>query len=387
MHILSYISLSLLFIWSVSAAPTGDIALYKQHEWVIDSIRGAMMASIRTSWEQGTASAGILQLDYPDYSVFGNSPFQADGRVPISVLQYAVSAVVRQTADGRLSQQINDALDGAALDGASSGSVVLLGHLTDPSRSQWYLDAANAELNYLLHTVQRTSSGAISMRASDREYWSDGVFMGFPFLAYYGAVSNDTTLLQEAYDQCRLYRDALIQDGPTGKLWAHIYVDDTKTWTDQGLWASGNAWAALGMIQVAATLKKSPSASDQFTQQINDLASWVQEILNGTFAARTSDNLIPDYIQGGPTFGDCSSSAALVSVAYRAAVLFPDMFGPSYIQIAGEIRDAVISGVNDMGLLSPVVNPLIWNTTGILSTEAQAFGLMMFSAWRDYLGL
>lgn len=40
------------------------------------------------------------------------------------------SAVVRQSADGRLSQVINDALDGAALDGASSGSVVVLGEET-----------------------------------------------------------------------------------------------------------------------------------------------------------------------------------------------------------------------------------------------------------------
>jgi hypothetical protein len=39
------------------------------------------------------------------------------------------------------------------------------------------------------------------------------------------------------------------------------------------------------MIEVAAILKKSSSAS-QFTQQIQDLSSWVQEILNGTFAAR-----------------------------------------------------------------------------------------------------
>jgi len=95
--------------------------------------------------------------------------------------------------------------------------------------------------------------------------------------------------------------------------------------------------------------------------------------------------LIPDYIQGGETFGDSSASAALVSVAYRAAVLFPDMFGPEILQVAGQIRDAVIDGVNDMGLLSPVVSPLDWHSTGNLSTEAQAFGLMMFSAWRDWM--
>jgi hypothetical protein len=95
--------------------------------------------------------------------------------------------------------------------------------------------------------------------------------------------------------------------------------------------------------------------------------------------------LIPDYISGGETFGDSSASAALVSAAYRAAKFFPEMFGCNYTEIAGEIRDAVIRGVDYMGLLTPVVNPLDPHAVGILSTEGQAFSLMMFAAWRDWL--
>lgn len=63
--------------------------------------------------------------------------------------------------------------------------------------------------------------------------------MAFPFIAAYGAVTNNQTLLQLAYDNCRLYRNALLRDGPTGKLWAHIYNDDTKKFDDGGLWATG----------------------------------------------------------------------------------------------------------------------------------------------------
>lgn len=93
--------------------------------------------------------------------------------------------------------------------------------------------------------------------------------------------------MQEAYDQCRLYRKALILSGPTGKLWGHIYDVDSGSWNDRGLWATGNAWAALGLIHVAATLKNSPDAS-QFTTQIRDLSLWTKEILDGTFKARVS---------------------------------------------------------------------------------------------------
>jgi len=63
--------------------------------------------------------------------------------------------------------------------------------------------------------------------------------MGPPFLAYYGALRNNQSLLQLAYDNCRLYRDALLIDGPTGPLWAHIYDDDTQSWVDMGIWGTG----------------------------------------------------------------------------------------------------------------------------------------------------
>ncbi|KAH7915468.1 hypothetical protein BJ138DRAFT_90063 [Hygrophoropsis aurantiaca] len=360
-----------------------EAAAYDNYSGIGPSIRAAMLASIRTSWEQGTAAGGILEFDDPEYSVFGSSPFGGDGgNFPKSTLQLAFSAAVRQTPDGRLSQDIGDALDGAALDGASAGSVVLLGSFTDPSRSNYWLDAANAELNYILNVAPRTSTGAISHRADSRQYWADGVYMGFPYIAYYGAATHNSTLLQVAYDQCRLYRDALLIDGPTGKLWAHIY-DDNGTWVDEGIWGSGNAWAALGMLRVAVTIQKTKFASDMIPQ-VHNLTSWIKEILDGEFAALLPSNLIPDYITGGPAFGDASSSAALASVAYRVAALYPQQFGRNYTHVAARVRNAVLGGVTNLGTLSPVVNPLVWNETGLLSTESQAFGLMMLSAWRDW---
>ncbi|KAG2086547.1 uncharacterized protein F5147DRAFT_748606 [Suillus discolor] len=351
-----------------------------------------MLASIRTrfSWEQGTAAGAILEFNNPEYSVFGSSPFVSDGNFPLSTLQLAYSAAVRQSPDGRLSQEIGDALDAAALDGASAGSAVLLGSLTDPSRYNYWLDAANAQLNFLLNVAPRTSTGAISHRVDSRQYWADGVYMGFPFIAYFGAVTNNATLLQIAYDQCRLYRDALILDGPTGKLWGHIYSDDNKTWIDEGIWGTGNAWAALGMLRVAVTIQKTEHSSDM-ASQIACLTSWIKEILDGEFAALTSDNLVPNYIIGGPSFPDAASTIALASVAYRVAYIFPQQFGKHYTHVAAKIRDTVICNITNLGTLQPIVDPLpdpfpYWNQTGLLSTEAQAFGLMMFSAWRDWIG-
>ncbi|KAG1901410.1 uncharacterized protein F5891DRAFT_1187693 [Suillus fuscotomentosus] len=372
-------------VWSLLclgayAAHSSDASLYQSKLWVAGNIRSAMLASVRTrfSWEQGTAAAAVLEFDDPEYSVFGSSPF------------LAYSAAVRQSPDGRLSQEIGDALDGAALDGASAGSAVLLGSLTDPSRYNYWLDAANAQLNFLLDVAPRTSTGAISHRIDSRQYWADGVYMGFPFIAYFGAVTNNATLLQIAYDQCRLYRDALILDGPTGKLWGHIYSDDNKTWIDEGIWGTGNAWAAHGMLRVAVTIQKTEHCSEM-APQIANLTLWIKEILDGEFAALRSDNLIPNYITGGPSFPDAASSAALSSVAYRVAHVFPQNFGANYTDVAAKIRDAVVGNITNLGTMQPIVNPLpdpfpYWNQTGLLSTESQAFGLMMLSAWRDWIG-
>lgn len=78
------------------------------------------------SWEQGTAANAIIEKDNPQYSVFAPTPFKNQG-FPANTLRLALSAAVRQAPDGRLSQEINDALDGAALDGASAGYSVLMG--------------------------------------------------------------------------------------------------------------------------------------------------------------------------------------------------------------------------------------------------------------------
>ena len=72
--------------------------------------------------------------------------------------------------------------------------------------------------------------------------------MAPPFIAYFGAydqAGNMTWLLQAAYDQCRLYRNYL-QDSTT-KLWKHIELGSGE---DENFWATGNGWAAAGMLRV-----------------------------------------------------------------------------------------------------------------------------------------
>ena len=56
-----------------------------------------------------------------------------------------------------------------------------------------------------------------------------------PFLAYYGVLTQNETLLQLAYDQCRLYRQYLVDDD-AGGMWRHIVQGSTP---DSGHWTTG----------------------------------------------------------------------------------------------------------------------------------------------------
>ena len=106
--------------------------------------------------------------------------------------------------------------------------------------------------------------------------------MAPPFIAYYGAYQQfdaQIYLLQTAYDQCRLYRQYL-QDTST-KLWRHIELGSNST-QDNNLWATGNGWAAAGMLRVLQTIRLS-DASESFIDEQNDLLNWIEEIVDASW--------------------------------------------------------------------------------------------------------
>src|SRR6266567_4107607 len=66
---------------------------------------------------------------------------------------------------------------------------------------------------------------------------ADFVYMAPPFIAYFGALQNDSgglALMQIAYDQIRLYRQALFDQNAS--LWRHIAYGSSE---DIGHWGTG----------------------------------------------------------------------------------------------------------------------------------------------------
>lgn len=59
--------------------------------------------------------------------------------------------------------------------------------------------------------------------------------MAPPFLAYYGVVNQNQSLVTESYNQIKLYRSYL-RDSSADNLWKHIQLGDG---TDDGHWSTG----------------------------------------------------------------------------------------------------------------------------------------------------
>ena len=120
--------------------------------------------------------------------------------------------------------------------------------------------------------------------------------MAPPFIADFGGYDQGgakTSLLQAAYDQCRLYRQYL-QDNST-KLWKHI---ELGSYQDNNLWATGNGWAAAGMLRVLQTIRLS-DVGGSFADQQTDLLNWIEEIVKASWSYQVNTILrghLPDFL-------------------------------------------------------------------------------------------
>ncbi|KAG9078017.1 hypothetical protein FRC06_008571, partial [Ceratobasidium sp. 370] len=238
---------------------TSTVALVKQR----------LAESAKLSWELGVRSQTLLELDTPSYSVFSEKfPPPRDAPGSLGDVIGIARQIVQSKKDGELS--LMD--DGSAADPASNGVGVLIANWTGASGGN-FGQAATDQLTYLLTVAPKAPSGAISHRSDQVQLWSDFICMVPPFLAYYGVINNNQTMLEEAYNQIRLYRSALLDE--TG-MWQHIKMGSFE---DTGHWSTGNGWAAMGMLRVLATIRGSRWANP-LKGQTRDLENWIIEILD-----------------------------------------------------------------------------------------------------------
>ena len=336
----------------------------------------------RGSWELGTVAEASLEFFDPGVSVFGSSPFP-DGKIPtlnVSNIRGLRFAKRHIWTDRRELQEGS----GAAGDPPSLGiASILIGQ-----SELEYQEAAQRQLDFLLHSVPRWASGAISHRLKYAELWADFVYMVPPFLAYMAVAKNDTGLLKEGIQQIRLYRNVLLAktirlDCPP--LWMHIVGPKNP---DLGFWCTSNGWAAAGVARVIATIQKSGIVGQAFEADLADLVQYVKEILDGVHCVDTgNDELLRNYLDDESWFREGAGTAALAATAYRMAVLERTVFGRKYIKWADQKYASIAKHIDRRtGVLAPVVYPLNHSDREPLlsgSSEGQSFVTLMIAAQKD----
>ncbi|KIM78044.1 hypothetical protein PILCRDRAFT_824760 [Piloderma croceum F 1598] len=297
---------------------------------LITVVESRLAQSAKRSWELGTQAQALLELNSPSYSVLSPQSLPPAPQIPLNmtdsmntVLSIAHNVVANRTiSNGNITGPQPLMNDTSAGDPASIGVAVLLASYT----GQWskdglnYAGAAQDQLDYLLEVVPHTSDGAISHLVHEVQLWSDSVYMVPPYLAYYGVIFQNATILFQAYNQIRLYRSYLL-DSSANNLWRHILLGAGAE--DQGHWSTGNGWAAAGMLRVLATIRNSPFNSSMTSEQ-TDLINWINEIHTAMYTNLDSNFVFRNYADqelSSTNFYDAASTALMASTVYRLSLI------------------------------------------------------------------
>lgn len=209
-----------------------------------------------------------------------------------------------------------------------------------------------------------------------------------PFLAYYGLVQNNKTLLDESYNQIKKYRE-MLQDTDT-KLWRHMTL--APDGNDTLLWATGNAWVTAGAARVIATIKHSSFQNDM-KSEVDDLHNWADEVFKGTQPHvvsvmtggktdhQTENGLLRNYINNESSFEDSCSSALMAAAGLRFSTM---NITNDYVDMSLKLLAGASRNVNSTGYLNNVTNPLKFVSEGNQSPEGQSFLLLAYAAYNDW---
>ncbi|KAF8685227.1 Glycosyl Hydrolase Family 88 [Rhizoctonia solani] len=366
-----------LFLSSTAIAADGSTGLNAS---MISQVKQRLEDSAQLSWELGTRIQTLLELDTPSFSVFSED-FPPPRNAPNSLDD--VIGISRNILQSKTAGELPLMPDGSAADPASNGVGVLIANWTGASGGN-YAQAAADQLTFLLTITPRAPNGAISHRADEAQLWSDFVYMVPPFLAYYGVLTDNQTLVEESYNQIKLYRDVLADD--TG-MWQHIRLGSFE---DRGYWSTGNGWAAMGMLRVLVTIRGS-QWSRSMRKHVSDLENWTEEILNAMWPKLTNQGMFYNYADDSSTFQDAASAALIAASTYRLSLVSGiHTHLPSAERVHAALSNVGPSTnpnarVTPDGWLTPVVNPHSFGEEGQESAEGQAFVLQMHAAWADWV--
>jgi len=281
----------------------------------------------------------------------------------------AHDAVLRQKEDGRLAV-INDNI--AVTDPAANGEVVWRAY--EVTGNEFYKNAAERMLDYLMHRAPRTDKGIICHNEisffegfSSEQIWADSVYMAPPFLAVMGE-------LDEAVKQIEGYFGYL-QDEETGLLF-HIYDPGTGKFVRKKRWATGNGWALLGIARVIETAKE--QGREDVVRRLAELGT---NLLNSMLKYQLADGRFRDIMDEKDSFPEGAAAMMMAATIYRG--VYAGWLSEDYIFHADLVYGTMQKYVDEFGIIHEVCGCPDFASVGT-SAESMASYLMM-EAWHKKL--
>lgn len=209
-------------------------------------------------------------------------------------------------------------------------------------QDQAFLDAAKA-LAAQHRTFPKNHAGARMPRAHvpgwRAQIWVDSMDVAPPFLAHLGNVLADETLYDEAAAELLAYA-GLLQE--KSGLFRHGYEEACGL--NGQIWARGNGWALLGMVETLALPPPSHPARTEISQRIAAL-------LAALASHQGEDGLWHTIVDDPSTYAE-TTLAAMTATGVRRAEIAGVKLPAGAMQMAERARAAVLKNIApDGGLL------------------------------------
>jgi unsaturated rhamnogalacturonyl hydrolase len=224
------------------------------------------------------------------------------------------------------------------------GTELLLLHAID--RDDEWLDAARA-LAHLSSSAPMGTHG-VRYRRPDlpgwrRQIWVDSMDGAPPFLSRLASVTGDESYAREAVRELIGYT-RLLQDERTGLL---VHGFEETCGTNGQLWARGNGWAVIGLMETLALLPDG-------TPFVTELRQRLDALLDGLAARQHACGLWPTVLDHPETPLESSLAALTVCAIDRgrsAGVLTDERYGPMRDRARAAVFDCV-SPAGELALVS-----------------------------------
>ncbi|MBN2010890.1 glycoside hydrolase family 88 protein [candidate division KSB1 bacterium] len=146
-------------------------------------------------------------------------------------------------------------------------------------KKQAYRTYLDKVADYIMHKEHRLDDGTLARTGPyNMTVWLDDLYMGIPFLAHYGKLTNDPQYFDFAAKQVKQYNKYLY-DKNTG-LYFHCYFSNTN---ENGVarWGRANGWSMIGQLHLLEMLPIDHPDRDTllaiYRQQVVGLARYQSE--------------------------------------------------------------------------------------------------------------